>query len=86
MAAEKKTAGLFDLRFIIGGLLTVYGLILTALGTFRATDEELARGDGFNINLWAGLGMLVVGILFGVWAKWRPLVVTPDARSSGGRA
>jgi len=68
MAAEKKTAGLFDLRFIIG-----------------ATDEELARGDGFNINLWAGLGMLVVGILFGVWAKWRPLVVTPDARSSSGR-
>ena len=52
MAAEKKTAGLFDLRFIIGGLLTVYGLILTALGTFRATDEELARGDGFNINGW----------------------------------
>ncbi len=79
MATEKHTAGLFDLRFIIGGLLTVYGLILTLLGIFNATDEELARGDGLNINLWAGLGMLVVGILFAVWARWRPLVVPPDA-------
>ncbi len=79
MATEKKTAGLFDLRFIIGGLLTVYGVILTLLGIFNATDEELARGDGFNVNLWAGLGMLVVGIGFGVWARWRPLVVPPDA-------
>ena len=86
MATEKHTAGLFDLRFIIGGLLTVYGLILTALGLFNASDEELARGDGFNVNLWAGLGILVVGILFAVWARWRPLVVPPDAASSSERA
>ena len=79
MATEERTAGLFDLRFIIGGLLTVYGLILTALGTFNATDEELDRGDGFNINLWAGLGMLVVGLLFIAWARWRPLVVAATA-------
>ena len=86
MATEKHTAGLFDLRFIIGGLLTVYGVILTLLGIFNATDKELARGDGLNINLWAGLGMLVVGIGFGVWARWRPLVVPPDAASSSERA
>ncbi len=79
MATDKKTAGLFDLRYIIGGLLTVYGLILTSLGTFRATEEELARGDGFNVNLWAGLGMLVVGLGFVLWARLRPLVVPPDA-------
>ncbi len=54
-------------------------MILTLLGIFRATDEELARGDGLNINLWAGLGMLVVGLAFGAWARWRPLVVPPDA-------
>jgi hypothetical protein len=86
MATEKHTAGLFDLRFIIGGLLTVYGVILTALGIFNATDEELARGDGLNINLWAGIGMLVVGLGFAVWARWRPLVVPPDAASSSERA
>ncbi len=74
----RHTAGLFDIRFIIGGLLTVYGVILILLGIFRASDEELARGDGFNINLWAGLGMLAVGVAFGVWARSRPLVVPAD--------
>jgi hypothetical protein len=57
----------------------VYGVVLTLLGIFRASDEELARGDGLNINLWAGIGMLVVGLLFAAWARWRPLVVPPDA-------
>ena len=79
MATEKKTAGLFDLRFIIGGLLTVYGVILTLLGIFNASDKELARGDGLNINLWAGLGMLAVGLFFIAWARLKPLVVSTDA-------
>lgn len=82
MATQKHTAGLFDLRFIIGGLLTAYGLMLTYLGIFNATDEELARGDGLNINLWGGIGMLVVGLGFAAWARWRPLVVPPDAAAS----
>ena len=72
---EKKKAGLFDIRFIIAGLIGVYGVILVLLGLFNASDEELARGDGLNINLWAGLGMIVVSIAFGVWARIRPVVV-----------
>jgi hypothetical protein len=28
-----------------------------------------------NINLWAGIGMLVVAALFVLWAWWRPLRV-----------
>ena len=71
----KKKAGVFDIRFVIGGLLGVYGVILILLGLFNATDEELARGDGLNINLWGGLGMLAVAIAFGVWARLRPVVV-----------
>jgi membrane-bound ClpP family serine protease len=72
---QKKKAGLFDIRFIIAGLIGVYGIILVLLGLFNATDEELARGDGLNINLWAGLGMIIVSIAFGVWARIRPVVV-----------
>jgi hypothetical protein len=72
---QKRKAGLFDIRFIIGGLLGVYGVILVLLGLFNASDEELARGDGLNINLWAGLGMIVVSIAFGVWARLRPVEV-----------
>ena len=75
MSEKKQKAGIFDIRFVIGGLLGVYGVILILLGLFNATDEELARGDGLNINLWGGLGMLVVAIAFGVWARLRPVVV-----------
>ncbi len=75
MSEQKKKAGVFDIRFVIGGLLGVYGIILILLGLFNATDEELARGDGLNINLWGGIGMLVVAIAFGAWARLRPVVV-----------
>ena len=72
MTEQKKKAGLFDIRFVIGGLLGVYGVILVLLGAFNASDEELARGDGLNINLWGGLGMLVVAIAFAAWARPAP--------------
>ena len=73
--ATKKKVGAFDIRFVIGGLLGVYGLILILLGLFHASEEELAKGDGFNVNLWGGIGMLVVAVAFVGWARWRPLVV-----------
>jgi hypothetical protein len=82
-ARGRRTAGIFDIRFIIGGLIGVYGLILTLLGLFNASDAELARGDGLNINLWAGLGMLVVGIVFAVWTRLRPLTVPDDVEEPG---
>ncbi len=75
---QKKKAGVFDIRFVIGGLLGIYGVILILLGLFNATDEELARGDGLNINLWGGIGMLVVAIAFAAWARLRPVVVPAD--------
>ena len=78
MSEQKKKAGVFDIRFVIGGLLGIYGIILILLGLFHATDEELARGDGLNINLWGGIGMLVVAIAFAAWARLRPVVVPTD--------
>ena len=77
-ASGKRTVGIFDIRFIIGGLIALYGVILTFLGLFDASDKELARGDGLNINLWAGLGMLVVGVAFILWARLRPVIVPDD--------
>ncbi len=72
---EKRTIGAFDIRFIIGGLIGLYGIILTLLGIFNASDKELARGDGLNINLYAGLGMILVGVVFGFWAWKKPLIL-----------
>ena len=73
--AEKKTAGAFDVRTIIGGLLATYGVILTAMGLFADPDED--RTGGVNANLWAGLALLVVGLGFLAWVRLRPIVV-PD--------
>ena len=70
--STRRAANLFDLRRIIGGLFVVYGIVLAVLGLFDG-QEEIDRAAGVNINLWAGLGMLVFGILMIAWALTRPL-------------
>jgi hypothetical protein len=69
---KSRAANLFDLRRIIGGVFLAYGLLLTILGLFDS-QKEIDKAAGVNINLWAGLGMLVVGGLFMLWAFTRPL-------------
>jgi len=73
MAQNQHTAGAFDIRNIIGGLIGVYGVILTFMGIFG--DKELDKTGDVNANLWAGLVMLVVGVAFLAWARIRPVVV-----------
>jgi hypothetical protein len=81
--SARRAANLFDLRRIIGGLFIVYGLLLTVLGLFDS-QEEIDKAAGVNINLWAGLGMLVVCALFVLWAKLRPLRVPVLPESTEG--
>ncbi|PKV89322.1 hypothetical protein [Streptomyces sp. TLI_146] len=72
---EKKSATaarLFDIRRIIGGLFTLYGVIVTIAG-INASDADLKKAEGVNINLWTGLGMLALGLFFLVWLWLRPL-------------
>jgi len=78
-----KAANLFDLRRIIGGLFVVYGILLTVLGLFDS-QEEIDKAAGVNINLWAGLGMLVAGLLFITWALTRPLADELASDEGGG--
>ena len=68
----RRAANLFDLRRLIGGLFVLYGVILTVLG-INASDAEIEKAAGLNLNLWTGLAMLLVGALFLVWAFARPL-------------
>lgn len=68
----ERTANLFDLRRIIGGLFLLYGIVLTITG-ITDSKAEVARAAGVRINLYAGLGMLVLGAMFIAWALWRPL-------------
>ncbi|WP_172385008.1 hypothetical protein [Streptomyces sp. MNP-20] len=71
---ERKSATaarLFDIRRIIGGLFVVYGVIVTIAG-ITASDADLDKAEGININLWTGLGMLALGLFFLVWLWLRP--------------
>jgi hypothetical protein len=74
--SKQKSAAskLFDIRVMIGGLFVVYGVLLTVAGFFTS-DAELAKAAGININLWLGLGMLVLGLLFLLWRRLNPLEV-----------
>jgi prolipoprotein diacylglyceryltransferase len=68
---QSAAAKLFDIRIMIGGLFVVYGVMLTIAGFFT-NAAELAKAAGINMNLWLGIGMLVLGVLFLVWAKVNP--------------
>ena len=65
-------SSLFDLRTVIGGLLTLYGVVLTVMGLF-ASHATKAKAAGININLWAGLTILAGGAVFLAWARLRPI-------------
>ena len=67
-----RAANLFDLRRIIGGLFLIYGVFLTILG-ISASQKEIDKAAGVNVNLYTGLAMIAVAILFLVWAFTRPL-------------
>lgn len=75
-------AGAFDIRTFIALLIGIYGVVLVATGLFGTSEEALAKADGLNINLWAGLGMVVVGALFQIWARARPVVVPDDGEKN----
>jgi len=76
-----RAANLFDVRRFIGGLFAIYGVILTILG-IGASDEDIDRAAGINVNLWTGLAMLAVAALFLVWALTRPLAEQLDEGES----
>jgi hypothetical protein len=69
-------ARLCDVRRIIGGLFVVYGVIVTIAG-LTASDADLKKAQGININLWTGIGMLLLGIAFLVWLRLSPAVPPP---------
>ncbi len=75
-------AGLFDIRFIIAALIGSYGLILVVVAFFTS-EEQKSKADGMNINLYAGIGMIVVAGLFMLWARLRPIVVPEEPAATG---
>ncbi|MEU3273236.1 hypothetical protein ABZ639_20560 [Saccharomonospora sp. NPDC006951] len=83
-SSRSRGAGVFDVRLVIALLIGVYGIVLTVLGAGFMTEEDIEKSAGVNINLWAGIGMLVFAALFVVWAKWRPIKVPQQEDETGG--
>ncbi|MGI3779998.1 MAG: hypothetical protein ACRYG2_04395 [Janthinobacterium lividum] len=70
--AKSAASKLFDLRLLIGGLFTFYGVVLT-IYSFFDSPAEIAKAAGIHINLWLGIGMLILGLLFLLWTRLGPL-------------
>lgn len=62
---------LFDLRLMIGALFVVYGILLT-IYSFFDSRAEIAKASGIHLNLWLGLSMLIIGVIFFLWARLQP--------------
>jgi drug/metabolite transporter (DMT)-like permease len=76
-------AGLFDLRLVIAVLFGIFGVVLLVVGLGFTDDADLSKADGLNINLWSGVGMIVLSAVFGAWALLRPVMVPEPAEGSG---
>ena len=70
------TAGIYDIRNIIGALMGSYGVVLTLMGLFG--DQGGDNTGDVNANLWAGLALLAFGVGMMTWARLRPVVVPDD--------
>jgi hypothetical protein len=77
---------LFDIRLLIGALFIVYGVMLTVAGFFTSHKDRV-KASNININLWLGIGMLVVGLLFLLWRKLNPTQIeaNPTDAADEGR-
>ena len=79
---RRHSAGALDIRNIIGALLATYGVILVVTGLVGDADTD--KTGGVNANLWAGVGLLVVGGAFLAWARLKPLLVPETTSDPAG--
>jgi uncharacterized membrane protein len=77
-SGKKHTAGAYDVRFVIGALIGFFGIVLVVMGLVNNSGADLAKAGGVNANLWTGIAMVVVAVVFAVWTWLRPVVVDPS--------
>jgi len=80
---QPHQAGAFDIRNFIGLLIGIFGIVLVLLGIFNSSPRQLARADGLHLNLWSGIGMIVVAACFLAWARMKPVIVPARADHDG---
>lgn len=75
---RRHTAGIFDVRNIIGALLAIYGIILLLVHLLGCDDSATGGPAHDQANLWTGAVLLVCGLAFFAWTKLNPTVVDED--------
>ena len=80
-----STELVLDLRTWIAAMFATFGTMLAVYGAFFATPEDLAKGAGINLNLWTGVGLLIVALLFTFWLLAKPSAVdeSGSAKNAG---
>jgi hypothetical protein len=56
--------------------------VILLMGLFGDQSTSSSSEPPININLWAGLGLIVTAVVFETWKRLRPVKVTeppPDA-------
>lgn len=81
---QPRKAGAFDVRSIIAALIGFYGVVLVLTGLLATSAADLELAGGLNINLYAGIGMIVFAAAFLLWVRLRPLVIPGDSVASEG--
>jgi len=60
-----------DIRYPIGFLFSLIGIMLTIFGLVTGSNAELyQRSLGMNVNLWTGVGMLIFGSIMLILAYY----------------
>ena len=53
---------MIDIKYPIGLMFTILGVLLTIYGVATASDGALyQKSFGINVNLWSGIGMMIFG-------------------------
>ena len=78
-STRKHTAGAYDVRTVISGLIGFYGIVLTIMGLVANDSAAAAKTGDWNANLWSGIVMIIIALAFAIWLKVRPVVVDPVA-------
>lgn len=85
-ADQPHKAGAFDIRTFIASLIGIYGVVLVIAGIIGSSASQLKKSDGVHVNLYAGIGMVVVSAIFFVWARLRPVVVPEEIAAEHGES
>ena len=72
---RERKAGLFDIRTFIAALLGFNGVVILLMGLFGDQSTTVNEAPPININLWAGLGLVLAAIVFETWKRLRPVKV-----------